>query len=56
MKEFRKSFYTHSDSVAYFRGLRFSVWCYRGNVPSPKWKDVDTGESQFYNYLFSDSD
>jgi len=41
-KEFRKSFYTHSDSGADFRAVSFSLWCYRGNVATPKWKDVDT--------------
>ena len=25
----------------------FSIWCYRGNhVPTPAWKDLDTGESR----------
>jgi len=41
-KEFRKSFRMPSDSTALFRALTFSVWCYRGNVVTPKWKDVDT--------------
>ena len=47
MKEFRKSYFRESDSVADFRAGSFSVWCYRGNVATPKWKDVDTSEGHF---------
>ena len=28
--------------MADFRTGSFSVWCYRGDVATPKWKDVDT--------------
>jgi len=41
-KEFRSSFRTPSSSAALFRALSLSVWCYRGNVVTPRWKDVDT--------------
>jgi len=41
-KEFKKSYFRESGSTADFRAGSFSVWCYRGNVVSPKWKDVDT--------------
>ena len=41
-KEFRKSYFRESESKADFRGASFFVWCYRGNEPNPKWKDVDT--------------
>jgi hypothetical protein len=55
MKEFRKSYTQYRDSTADFRSVTISIWCYRGNIATPRWKDVDTGESS-YNYLFSDSD
>ena len=35
----------HQILYALFQALRFSVWCYRGNVVTPKWKDDDTSES-----------
>ena len=45
MKEFRESYGSQSDSVSFFRSIDTSVWCYRGNIVTPKWKDIDTGES-----------
>jgi hypothetical protein len=39
-KEFRESYAMRSDSP--FGTNYFFVWCYRGNVVTPKWKDVDT--------------
>ena len=24
------------------KDARFFIWCYRGNEPTPKWKDIDT--------------
>jgi len=43
LKEFKKSYFRESDSSADFKkGGTFSVWCYRGNVAIPKWRDVDT--------------
>ena len=44
-KEFRRSYSNVSNSATYFRTLSDSVWCYRGNAFTPKWKDVDTGET-----------
>jgi len=40
-KEFRRSYFRESASPNDFRSGSFSVWCYRGNVATPKWKDVD---------------
>ena len=39
--------------MAHFRALNFCVWCYRGNIATPMWKDVDTSESSHINHLFS---
>ena len=41
-KEFRKSYFRESESKNDFKGASFNVWCYRGAVADPKWKDVDT--------------
>ena len=38
--------------MADFRTVSLSVWCYRGDVATPKWYDVDTGESS-YSFLIS---
>ena len=43
-KEFKKPYFMISGSPD-FRALSRSVWCYRGNVVTPEWRDVDTGES-----------
>ncbi|KAF8805121.1 hypothetical protein BYT27DRAFT_7105301 [Phlegmacium glaucopus] len=40
--EFKKSYSRESESAADFRSGTFSVWCYRGDVATPEWKDVDT--------------
>ncbi|KAF8161579.1 hypothetical protein B0H34DRAFT_701592 [Crassisporium funariophilum] len=40
-KEFKKSYFRESESKNEFKAATFSVWCYRGNVASPRWKDVD---------------
>jgi hypothetical protein len=42
LKEFRKSYFRESSSSADFKAGSFYVWCYRGNIATPKWKDVDT--------------
>ena len=55
MKEFRRSYFKESSSKSDFRCGSISVWCYRGNIATPKWKDVDTGESHLHNHLFSDT-
>ena len=49
MKEFRKSYFRDSSSAADFGARSFSVWCYRGNVVTPKWRDVDAGEKIHLN-------
>ncbi|KAF8805180.1 hypothetical protein BYT27DRAFT_7192857 [Phlegmacium glaucopus] len=41
-KEFKKSYFRESELATNFRSGTFSVWCYRGNVGTPRWKDVDT--------------
>ena len=43
--EFRKSFFRESQSKDEFKVASFTLWCYRGAVASPKWKDVDTRTS-----------
>jgi hypothetical protein len=40
-KEFRKSYSKHSDSAADFRSFNDSVWCYRGDVVTPKLSDTN---------------
>ena len=34
-----------SDFAANLRAVNSFVWCYHGDLMTPKWKDVDTGES-----------
>jgi hypothetical protein len=41
-KEFKKSYFRESESKNEFKAATFNVWCYRGSVPDPRWKDVDT--------------
>jgi hypothetical protein len=31
------------------------VWFYRGNIATPKWKDIDTGESRLTTIRFGSS-
>jgi hypothetical protein len=52
-KEFRESYYKYSNAAANFRSVNFSIWCYRGNIVTPKWEDIDTSESHLTNHLFS---
>lgn len=49
-KEFKKSYFRESDSKADFKSASFSVWCYRGLVEEPKWKDVDTSKYKFSSF------
>ncbi|KAH9485815.1 Heat shock 70 kDa protein 12B [Psilocybe cubensis] len=42
MKEFRKSYFRESEARSEFKAAVFAVWCYRGLVAEPRWKDVDT--------------
>ncbi|KAF5321822.1 hypothetical protein D9619_002184 [Psilocybe cf. subviscida] len=41
-KEFRSSYSRKSESTINLKVATSSIWCYRGNEPNPKWKDVDT--------------
>ena len=43
-----------SDSAAKLRFVNSCVWCYRGDVVTPKWKDVDTSESYLTLLAFFD--
>ncbi|KAF8181789.1 hypothetical protein BJ912DRAFT_1061935 [Pholiota molesta] len=40
--EFRRSYRWSSNSRNLFNAMSFSVWCYRGLMGEPKWRDVDT--------------
>lgn len=46
-KEFRKTYWHQFTSNDKFQTASFSLWCYRGAVVKPRWKDVDTGKSLF---------
>jgi hypothetical protein len=39
-KEFRMSYFKCSESP--MGNQESSIWCYRGNIVTPEWKDVDT--------------
>ena len=52
MKEFKESYYTSSDTADDFQAVAFSVWCYRGNVATPMWEDIDASESPLTINLF----
>ena len=41
-KEFRSTFICQRKSKDEFKEINSSVWCYRGAIPVPSWKDVDT--------------
>ncbi|KAF9524963.1 hypothetical protein CPB83DRAFT_944651 [Crepidotus variabilis] len=41
-KEFRKSYFRESENKGDFKSAEFYVWCYRGQLDEPKWKDQDT--------------
>ena len=49
--EFRRSYYSVTDSAAGLRALIVSVLCYRGNVKNPMWSEVDTSETS-HNHPF----
>ena len=40
-KEFKKAYFRESERKADFKQAEFSVWCYRGALKDPKWKDQD---------------
>jgi hypothetical protein len=41
-KEFKRTYFRETEYLNDFKSISFSVWCYRGKVASPKWKDIDT--------------
>jgi len=41
-KEFRKTYRHRSFSTTSFRSIKHDFLCYRGNIETPRWKDVDT--------------
>jgi hypothetical protein len=41
-KQFRSSFIRQYESTIKLKSVISSVWCYRGTVAVPRWKDVDT--------------
>jgi len=41
-KEFKKPYYIDSDEFMPSGSFSNSVWCYRGNVATPNWRDIDT--------------
>ena len=43
-KEFKRPYTLDRETLDGFKSISISVWCYRGNVVNPKWKDVDTGK------------
>jgi len=40
-KEFRRSYFRESERKSDFKVAEFNVWCYRGQLIDPKWKDQD---------------
>ncbi|CAA7263110.1 unnamed protein product [Cyclocybe aegerita] len=40
-KEFRDSFSMTGFDPSHFQSVTNEVWCYRGNLANPKWKDLD---------------
>ena len=54
-QEFRHAFFNESKDKATFRAAKMLVWCYRGENPDPRWKDVDSGASPcFASILFTE--
>jgi len=44
-KEFRKSYAYDRQSKSEFQGTTISITCYRGEVVTPQWEDIDTRKS-----------
>ncbi|KAF8805109.1 hypothetical protein BYT27DRAFT_7192750 [Phlegmacium glaucopus] len=40
--EFRRAFFHHALDKSAFKSYATSVSCYRGSIPRPRWKDVDS--------------
>ena len=51
MKEFKRAYFRETQTLDEFKSILFSVWCYRGSVVDPKWKDVDTGKFCWYDCI-----
>ncbi|KAF8901908.1 hypothetical protein CPB84DRAFT_1708063 [Gymnopilus junonius] len=41
-REFRYPLSEEANSKAKFKDVMAQIWCYRGDVENPRWKDVDT--------------
>lgn len=41
-KEFKRTYFRETESLRDFKSVLFTVWCYRGSVADPQWKDIDT--------------
>jgi len=41
-KEFRRSYFRESERKSDFKAAEFNIWCYRGQLKDPKWRDQDT--------------
>jgi len=48
-KEFRKSYAYECQFKHEFQETNVSITCYRGEVVTPRWEDVDTRKSLFQN-------
>ena len=55
-KEFRNSYFCESENRNEFKDASFSIWCYRGVVAEPRWKDIDTGSFSSPHPLFLPAD
>ena len=43
-KEFKYQFWYEFDNKNSLKNVKSEVWCYKGNIAEPKWRDTDTGE------------
>jgi hypothetical protein len=50
-KEFRRSYFRIRESKDEFKSFTRSIWCYRGAVVMPKWKDVDTRKCMVFETM-----
>lgn len=44
-KEFSKDFHISRKTIDKLTTANVNVWCYRGQLATPQWKDVDRGKS-----------
>lgn len=40
-KEFREEYFEEAENLNRLRQVESEVWCYRGNLECPRWKDED---------------